>query len=54
MCSDVVSGIVTKVLNGKPKLKQLGMDICLMYIENEKQDVVMVSELNICLSKIEH
>ena len=42
-CGDVVSGIVTKVLNARPKSKQLGIDICLMYVENEKQDVVVVS-----------
>ena len=34
--SDVVSGVVTKVLKGKPKVKQIGMDICLMYLEKEK------------------
>ena len=26
-------------------MKQIGMDICLMYIENEKQDIVMVNTL---------
>eukprot|EP00795_Rhopilema_esculentum_P011233 gene11233-21420_t len=46
VCSDVVSGVVTKVLNSKPKLKQLGMDICLMYIELEKQEVVMEELIN--------
>lgn len=40
-CGDVISGIVTKVLNARPKTKQLGIDICLMYIELEKQDIVI-------------
>ena len=40
--SDVVSGLVTKAFNGKPKVKQAALDICLMYIEIEKHDVVQV------------
>ena len=30
-------------MNARPKSKQLGIDICLMYVEIEKQDVVVVS-----------
>ncbi|XP_056908660.1 cytoskeleton-associated protein 5 isoform X5 [Takifugu flavidus] len=38
---DVVSGVVTKVFNQpKARAKELGMDICLMYIEIEKAEVV--------------
>ncbi|XP_030586648.1 cytoskeleton-associated protein 5 isoform X3 [Archocentrus centrarchus] len=38
---EVVSGVVTKVFNQpKARAKELGMDICLMYIEIEKADVV--------------
>ena len=41
-CADeIVGGIVLKVLNARPKSKQLGIDICMMLIELEKQDVVM-------------
>ena len=46
-CSEVISGIVLKVLNARTKTKQLGVDICLMYIELGKQEVVVVS----CLVK---
>ncbi|XP_058500343.1 cytoskeleton-associated protein 5 isoform X2 [Solea solea] len=39
--ADVVSGVVTKVFNQpKARAKELGMDICLMYIEIEKAEVV--------------
>uniref|UniRef100_A0A7N9AW78 Cytoskeleton associated protein 5 n=1 Tax=Mastacembelus armatus TaxID=205130 RepID=A0A7N9AW78_9TELE len=38
---EVVSGVVTKVFNQpKARAKELGIDICLMYIEREKADVV--------------
>ncbi|XP_014829257.1 PREDICTED: cytoskeleton-associated protein 5 isoform X4 [Poecilia mexicana] len=38
---EVVSGVVTKVFNQpKARAKELGMDICLMYIEIEKNEVV--------------
>ncbi|XP_061677746.1 cytoskeleton-associated protein 5 isoform X2 [Syngnathoides biaculeatus] len=38
---DVVSGVVTKVFNQpKARAKELGTDICLMYIEIEKVEVV--------------
>ncbi|XP_032436961.1 cytoskeleton-associated protein 5 isoform X3 [Xiphophorus hellerii] len=38
---EVVSGVVTKVFNQpKARAKELGMDICLMYIEIEKGEVV--------------
>ncbi|XP_061533378.1 cytoskeleton-associated protein 5 isoform X2 [Phycodurus eques] len=38
---DVVSGVVTKVFNQpKARAKELGTDICLMYIEMEKAEVV--------------
>lgn len=46
--NDIISGIVLKVLNGRPKTKQWGIDICLMYVELEKQDVVMVSDGKKC------
>ncbi|XP_063763714.1 cytoskeleton-associated protein 5 isoform X2 [Eleginops maclovinus] len=38
---EVVSGVVTKVFNQpKARAKEMGMDICLMYIEMEKGEVV--------------
>uniref|UniRef100_A0A669BND6 Cytoskeleton associated protein 5 n=1 Tax=Oreochromis niloticus TaxID=8128 RepID=A0A669BND6_ORENI len=38
---EVVSGVVTKVFNQpKARAKELGMDICFMYIEIEKAEVV--------------
>uniref|UniRef100_A0A3Q3Q5X5 TOG domain-containing protein n=1 Tax=Monopterus albus TaxID=43700 RepID=A0A3Q3Q5X5_MONAL len=38
---EVVSGVVTKVYNQpKARAKELGIDICLMYIEREKAEVV--------------
>lgn len=40
--ADVVAGIVAKVLNARAKSRQLGVDICLMYIEVERQDIVVV------------
>jgi len=39
----VIAGIVTKCLNARAKTKDLGINVCLMYIEIEKQDVVVVS-----------
>lgn len=37
----MVSGVVSKVFNQpKARAKELGMDICLMYIEMEKGEVV--------------
>ena len=35
---------MTKCLNARPKTKEKGIDIILMYIEVEKQDVVQVRE----------
>lgn len=47
VAGDVVAGVVTKCLNARPKTKEKGIDIILMYIEVEKQDVVQVSgEIN--------
>ena len=38
---EVVSGVVSKVFNQpKAKAKELGMEICLMYIEIEKGEAV--------------
>lgn len=45
IASDVISGVVVKCLNARPKTKDLGINICLMYIEIEKQDVVIVSHV---------
>ena len=39
---------MTKCLNARPKTKEKGIDIILMYIEVEKQDVVQVCEQNTC------
>ncbi|XP_019954602.2 cytoskeleton-associated protein 5-A-like [Paralichthys olivaceus] len=41
MAGQVVSGVVTKVFNQpKARAKEQGTDICLMYIEIEKAEVV--------------
>ena len=38
---EVVSGVVSKVFNQpKPKAKELGTEICMMYIEIEKGEIV--------------
>ncbi|XP_019623072.1 PREDICTED: cytoskeleton-associated protein 5-like isoform X2 [Branchiostoma belcheri] len=37
---EVIPGIVTKVLNARPKTKEKGVEICMMYIEIERQDIV--------------
>lgn len=38
--ADVVAGVVTKCLNARPKTKQKGIDIGMMYLEIEKQEAV--------------
>ncbi len=35
-----MAGVVTKCLNARPKTKQKGIDICMMYLEVEKQEAV--------------
>jgi len=42
VAGDIIAGVVTKCLNARPKTKEKGIDIILMYIEVEKQDVVQV------------
>ncbi|KAL3842600.1 hypothetical protein ACJMK2_020593 [Sinanodonta woodiana] len=44
-CGEVVSGIVAKCFNARPKTKEAGMEIIMLYIEIEKQDVVQESLL---------
>ncbi|CAK8693087.1 unnamed protein product [Clavelina lepadiformis] len=39
-CGEVLSGIVAKCFNSKPRLKELGSDVCLMYIEIDKNELV--------------
>lgn len=41
ICSEVIAGIVTKCLNARAKTKDSGINVCLMYIEIEKQDTVV-------------
>ena len=43
MAGDVVAGVIIKCLNARPKTKEKGINIILMYIEVEKQDIVQVS-----------
>lgn len=38
----MITGIVTKCLNARPKTKEMGVAVCLMYVETEKQDIVLV------------
>ena len=49
ICSEVIGGVVVKCLNARPKTKDLGVSICLMYIEIEKQETVMVSFSRSCV-----
>ena len=39
----MIAGVVLKCLNAKPKTKELGISVCLMYVEIEKQEMVLVS-----------
>ena len=41
-CADVVAGVVTKCLNARPKTKDGGIAVCLMFVEIEQQAVVQV------------
>ena len=47
VCGEVVPGLVAKAFNGRPKTKQLAFDICLTFIEVEKQDVVQVGGVGV-------
>ena len=38
----MISGVVAKCLNARPKTREKGMEIILMYVEIEKQDIVQV------------
>lgn len=42
VAGDVISGVVAKCLNARPKTREKGMEIILMYVEIEKQDIVQV------------
>lgn len=45
ICSEVISGIVTKCLNAsKARTKELGNEIIMMYIEIDKPDIVQVGD----------
>lgn len=46
----MVAGIVTKCLNARPKTKDMGVAVCLMYVETEKQDIVLVRIFYLSLS----
>ncbi len=46
--SDVVAGIVVKCLNGRPKTKEGGIMISLMFIEIEQFAIVQVGLLYTC------
>lgn len=43
--SDVVEGVVLKCLNQKPKTKDKGFQLCLMFVEIERADVVQVRQV---------
>jgi len=47
---EVCCGVINKCLNQRPKTKDLGMAILMMYIEIEKQDIVQVIVLVASLS----
>ena len=42
VCADVIDGVVTKCMNARAKTRSKGIEICLMYIEIEKGDAVIV------------
>ena len=39
-CVEVVSGVVSKCFNTKPRLREAGMEVCLMYVEIDKNEQV--------------
>jgi len=39
-CTEVVSGIVSKCFNSKPRLREVGVEVCLMYVEIDKNEQV--------------
>ena len=39
-CGEVISGIVMKCFNTKPRLRELGIEVCLMYVEIDKNELV--------------
>lgn len=43
ICSDVVTGVVTKCLGARPKTKEGGILLCLMFVEIEQHAVVQVN-----------
>ena len=47
VAGDVIAGVITKCLNARPKTKEKGIEIILMYIVVEKQDVVQVRDKTI-------
>ncbi|XP_015769974.1 PREDICTED: cytoskeleton-associated protein 5-like [Acropora digitifera] len=47
VAGDVVAGVIIKCLNARPKTKEKGINIILMYIEVEKQDIVQVARQKI-------
>nr|XP_018670646.1 cytoskeleton-associated protein 5-like [Ciona intestinalis] len=40
-CSEVVSGVIAKCFNSKPRLRELGIKVCLMYVEIDRNEVVL-------------
>ena len=38
-CAEVISGIVSKCFNTKPRLRESGIEVCLMYIEIDKNEL---------------
>ena len=42
ICADVIPGVVTKCLNARPKTKEAGILLCLMFVEIEQYAIVQV------------
>uniref|UniRef100_H2Z394 TOG domain-containing protein n=1 Tax=Ciona savignyi TaxID=51511 RepID=H2Z394_CIOSA len=42
---EVVSGIISKCFNSKPRLRELGIQVCLMYVEIDRNEQVMEEAL---------
>jgi len=42
VAGDVISGCILKCFNARPKTKEKGIEIVMMYVEVEKQDIVQV------------
>ena len=45
-CQVVIDGIVAKCFSSKPKTKEIGIELCLQFIEHEKAEEVVSALLD--------